>query len=64
MNSIAAIVVTYNRKELLHQCIAGLQAQTCGSFDIWIIDNASTDGTTSRCVTTAGKSAVRVNSGE
>ena len=45
MNSIAAIVVTYNRKELLHQCIAGLQAQTCGSFDIWIIDNASTDGT-------------------
>ncbi len=45
MNDIAAIVVTYNRKELLQACLAGLFAQSFRHFDIWIIDNASTDGT-------------------
>lgn len=44
MNKVAAIVVTYNRKELLKQCIEKLQAQTV-PLDILIIDNASTDGT-------------------
>lgn len=41
---IAAIVVTYNRKELLADCIECLinQSQKC---DIIVIDNASTDGT-------------------
>lgn len=42
---IAAIVVTYNRKALLAQCICALQAQTFQGFDTIIIDNASTDGT-------------------
>lgn len=42
----AAIVVTYNRKELLLKNIESMLAQTCkGSLDILIIDNASTDGT-------------------
>lgn len=45
MNDIAAIVVTYNRKELLQACITGLLRQTCRHFDILVIDNASTDGT-------------------
>lgn len=44
MNIVAAIVVTYNRKELLEKCIEKLQAQT-KKMDILIIDNASTDGT-------------------
>ncbi len=42
---IAAVVVTFNRKELLLQCIDHLQAQTAPGLDILIIDNASTDGT-------------------
>ncbi len=45
MNDIAAIVVTHNRIELLQACLAGLFAQSQAGFDIWIIDNASTDGT-------------------
>ena len=45
MNNIAAIVVTYNRKALLQACISGLLRQTCHNIDIWIVDNASTDGT-------------------
>lgn len=44
MNKIAAIVVTYNRKELLKQCIEKLNKQTV-PLDILVIDNASTDGT-------------------
>lgn len=42
---ICAIVVTYNRKEMLLQCLQALQAQKYTDFDILIVDNASTDGT-------------------
>lgn len=42
---IAAVVVTYNRKELLARCVACLQNQQGARCEIWVIDNASTDGT-------------------
>lgn len=42
---IAAIIVTYNRKTLLRESITALLSQTYDCFDIFIIDNASTDGT-------------------
>lgn len=42
---IAAVVVTYNRKELLCRCLRALQAQNAVKPDILVIDNASTDGT-------------------
>lgn len=41
---IVAAVVTYNRKELLVECINALLKQT-EPVDLMIIDNASTDGT-------------------
>lgn len=44
-NNTAAVVVTYNRKEILKrniECLLGQQDKKC---DILIIDNASTDGT-------------------
>ena len=44
MNKVAAVVVTYNRIELLKECIKALQQQTY-PCDILIADNASTDGT-------------------
>lgn len=44
-NHVAAVVVTYNRKALLEQCIAKLLEQENVSCDVFIIDNASTDGT-------------------
>lgn len=43
--NICAVVVTYNRKELLSQCLNGLLNQTHPINAIYIIDNASTDGT-------------------
>lgn len=45
MNAIAAIVVTYNRKDMLLSCIERLLGQKDAWCDILIIDNASTDGT-------------------
>ena len=42
---IATVVVTYNRKELLLECIDAILSQTYSPEKIIIIDNASTDGT-------------------
>lgn len=44
MNRIAAVVVTYNRIEMLKKCVASLLGQTV-ACDILLIDNASTDDT-------------------
>jgi len=43
--SIAAVVVTYNRKDLLCQCLSSLLAQTYPIDEIIVVDNASVDGT-------------------
>lgn len=40
-----AVVVTYNRRELLEQCLDALAAQTRAPDRIVVVDNASTDGT-------------------
>jgi len=42
---VCAIVVTFNRKALLQECIDALLLQTHPLRSIYIIDNASTDGT-------------------
>ena len=42
---VVAVVVTYNRLDLLKENINALLAQKYNDFDIMIIDNASTDGT-------------------
>ena len=47
MKKIAAVVVTYNRKDLLLNCIQCILKQENISCDILVVDNASTDGTES-----------------
>lgn len=42
---VIAIVVTYNRKELLKECVNALLNQEYKNCEILIVDNASTDGT-------------------
>ena len=44
-NTICAVVVTYNRKELLKKCLEALLCQTYQLDKILVIDNHSTDGT-------------------
>ena len=43
--SICAVVVTYNRKDLLLNCLQALQAQSYPPSHIVVVNNASTDGT-------------------
>ena len=43
--SIAAVVVTFNRKLWLMECLDALLSQTVPLSHIYIVDNASTDGT-------------------
>lgn len=42
---ITALIVTYNRKKLLMECLRAILSQTYSVSKILIIDNASTDGT-------------------
>jgi len=42
---VACVIVTYNRKEQLIQCLDAVQAQTQKPVRVYITDNASTDGT-------------------
>lgn len=42
---ITALIVTYNRKKLLMECLSAILSQTYSVSKILIIDNASTDGT-------------------
>lgn len=43
--TVCSIVVTYNRKNLLIECLEALRKQTRPIDAIYLIDNASTDGT-------------------
>jgi GT2 family glycosyltransferase len=42
---ICAVVVTYNRKDLILECLNALRRQTYSLDAIYVIDNGSTDGT-------------------
>ena len=44
-DKVCAVVVTFNRRELLVRCIEALEAQSHAVDCILVIDNASTDGT-------------------
>ena len=44
-DTVCAVVVTYNRKELLLECLEALRKQTRPVQGSYLIDNASTDGT-------------------
>lgn len=67
MPSIAAVVVTYNRKDLLLECIDCLRAQDFSAapqasdttLDILVIDNASTDGTAEALAPLIDEGAIR-----
>lgn len=43
--TVVAVVVTYNRKELLAECLEAILAQTRVPDVVVLVDNASTDGT-------------------
>ena len=40
---ISVVVVNYNGRHYLEGCLRALAAQTCTTFEVLIVDNASTD---------------------
>lgn len=44
MKSIGIIVCNYNKKDYVMNCVQSLFNQTISDFDIYVVDNASTDG--------------------
>ena len=42
---VTAVVVTYNRRDLLLEALAAVHAQTLVPDAVIVVDNASTDGT-------------------
>ena len=50
MSKICVVVVTYNRVALLMRCIEAVLTQTYRCHALFIVDNASTDGTTDAVV--------------
>lgn len=44
--SVCAMVLTYNRKDLLSECLKALSTQTRPPDKVIVVNNASTDGTT------------------
>ena len=45
MSKVVAVVLTYNRKDLLKRCLEAIYSQTRTCDEIIVIDNASSDGT-------------------
>jgi GT2 family glycosyltransferase len=43
--SVVAVVVTYNRKDLLRECLEAVTSQSRAPESVLVVDNASTDGT-------------------
>lgn len=43
--NVACIIVTYNRKTLLRQCLDAVAIQSYRPFAVYVVDNASTDDT-------------------
>src|SRR5690348_16018999 len=48
LTRICAVVVTCNRWKYLQQCLAAIRQQTFAVSAVFVIDNASTDGTYER----------------
>ena len=44
---VTVIIPNYNGKQLLENCIASLEQQTCPAFRVLVVDNGSTDGSAS-----------------
>jgi GT2 family glycosyltransferase len=58
--TVAAVVVTYRRPNLLMQCLRALQTQTRPVDEIIVVDNASGDGTAGRVRTEFPEATLRV----
>ena len=57
---VVAVVVTWNRRDLLVEALAALRAQTHPVAALVVVDNASTDGTDELLAKESGLDVVRL----
>src|SRR5919199_5119307 len=57
---VVAVVVTYNRKAMLAECLRALGAQTHPLAAVVLVDNASTDGTEAHVAATGAAAGLDV----
>ncbi len=57
---VVAVVVTWNRRELLGEALTALRAQSHGLAAVVVVDNASTDGTDAMLADETGLDVVRL----
>ncbi len=60
---VVVVVVTYNRKELLHENIVALKKQDYDNIEVLVIDNASTDGTKEHIISELPENFHYINTG-
>src|SRR3954454_4454835 len=58
--SVCAVVVTYNRLDLLTRCLEHLEAGSRPPDSILVVDNASTDGTAAMLAERGGVEVLRL----
>ena len=56
---VSIIIVNYNGKELLKECLDSVLAQSYGDFEILLVDNGSTDGSVDYVVTNYTDNRIR-----
>src|SRR3954447_6575625 len=59
-HSVCAVVVTYNRRDLLVRCLDHLERQSRPPERILVVDNASTDGTAELLAARTGVEVMRL----
>lgn len=62
--TVFAVIVTYNRLELLKKCLQAVLGQTYKSLDVVVVDNASTDGTGEYVKNLKNRRIIYVNTGK
>jgi GT2 family glycosyltransferase/SAM-dependent methyltransferase len=56
---VSIVIPTYNGYEITTRCLAAIRHNTMGSFEIIVVDDASSDGTSDRLGAVAGLRVVR-----
>ena len=61
MPSLAIVIVSYNTRDLLRDCLRSIgQGGALCALDIWVVDNASRDGSAASKLSAAAHSPVPV----
>lgn len=60
MKNMAVVICNYNKKEYVKKCIESLKRQNTRDFDIYVVDNASADGSVDEIRTAYGESVTLI----